>query len=736
MSDIAKRYIGIVKSHDHIKNKAGIINNPEIGDVFFHEKNVAFLKRRYYPISIQNLVVIYSIKESEKEREKIEAVNIKKISEEGEWSLIIDYIILNLLLSETDSNVRLIINSLLTEIYSFYHGWLFNGRFNLDSFFYIYANHLKLIIPNTPDEKSILKYLNVGEKIFEKSIEKIEFYYWENFSLARCFQLWLDGKLKNIEQKTLSLQYIEAEDSLKDKIIERCSINELVLLLNGVICILEKFTTDRYLLSLENLQSIENKLGESFKSIVIKELFHICNDSCKLNLWINNYVDVFDFNSYKNMLFKATPEIQKLFIRKILYYIYLKKIELSIEDVLSISHIPNLDISFKTLLLFIGKLKDAKAFNSKETEESLYKLILNHISENKETGLIDITYFFDKCEGRCIVSQNQDLKRDVDNRPKFRNICDGRKALDKQTKQPILSQKEQKEFWWCENRPCFSPARKVHYENWMEYNIVDFLSILKIEYSEIHFEKALSLINKTSRFWEHLKCHNCSQFLTPQKQSNYAFHGITTYYCCNPDCIEKEKIIYLSHCLNGQCEMIIDSRNTTKCENGWYICNFCFACCTSRNLENRKRIIEYIGKEVYQGGIIGHKELNIISCPKCSGTINLIKNNPEYERVLDWLINNSDKSKRILKSGIRSDGKRWFIIGRNQDTSEQFRINIGKFVAIGFEAPNFNKESDRQLIAEPKHKQNSLRCESCQYTIDLEMKDSDQIRIVKKYHSL
>lgn len=734
MSDTTKRYIGIVKFHDYIKGKFGFINSPEVGEIYFNERNIC--QESPYQSSIEKRIVVFSISESNRKDKKLEAIHIKTISEENNWNFTISYFLSKLSPSTNYSTDTLLSKNLLSEIET-YNVWCRTDE-STTPYCQLYFDYLDPIFVSLPSNiKSLINLLNIGKKLFGNVTKRIESYFLNNLPINLISEFWKKDLFTEISPEILFQIYSYDDNIKKFETLSKCSNSQLEQILEKMVYSIN----DKELLSIkEYLQFIKNKLG-SFNEQIENHLFHICDDSSKLNFWINGVIEKLDFLLYKQYLSNEPFENQKIFIRKVLNYIESNKVFVSIDEILSLTETSKLDISIKTLLLVISKLKEANTFNSKEVEKSMYDLISNHFSQ-KNIDLKYISDFFANCEGRCYATKMSDnsyqLNRNTQAKPKFRFICDGRKAYNGKTGEAILSTVEKLEFWWCENHPCFSPSRmrkESTQRDWNDYNIHDFLSILKVHYSDIHLEIILNLINKINRFIEHLKCRNCGCLLLPRGRSNYAFHGLSQFYCGNKSCEETEMNVYLSHCLNASCEIIIDSRDSVKCENGWYICNNCLACCNSDRLKKRKLVTETINNNEYKGAIIGHKDLKIISCPKCSKTISILKLIEEYQRVLKWLIEHADSSNRILRSGTRKkDGKRWFMIKRNNDTEEQFEILIEKFRKVGFEAPSFKKNVVKQLIAEPEELINILRCDNCHYKLEFDKIDKERKISIKKYH--
>jgi hypothetical protein len=347
-----------------------------------------------------------------------------------------------------------------------------------------------------------------------------------------------------------------------------------------------------------------------------------------------------------------------------------------------------------------------------------------------------------------VTTRNVSYNRNEHNKAKNHTICDGRKAVNKATREPLLSD-EKVEYWWCANQKCFKPSRELHAStDWEKYSLLDFLTILKVDFNEADLEIYLNIINKANRFLKHLICRECNHILYPKGKTQYAFYGVSNFSCKTESCSEQGKEIYLSHCLNGYCEMEIDSRDCVKCKPpeldaescGWYVCNFCHSCCNGQQLERRKWVYDNILHKEYKCHIKGHRDLGIVSCNKCGDSMESNEMNfTEYERILDWFITNKDISERIHKSGKNKLDKWWFVIKKGNDSYESFREKLNKYYQLGFQIPDFEKDKDLQLISEPidfkKHNGDILTCRSCGNILDLSS-DLERARAVKQFHNV
>jgi cold shock CspA family protein len=212
--------------------------------------------------------------------------------------------------------------------------------------------------------------------------------------------------------------------------------------------------------------------------------------------------------------------------------------------------------------------------------------------------------------------------------PKGTIFCDGRLANNEHTTY-------KKAFWWCAGKECFENCETTHSkEDWKKYTLLDFIRILGFDIDEHKetpkafipkgkFYQFISLINRFSRLLEKMYCEECEDILFPVETSHIAAHTVVKFCCKNKSCSKHEKVVYLNHCMNGQCNSIIDSRVSKKCSNGLYICNNCGSCCSHNMLLRRKNNLEktnsYIHPQLIQcvNNKLGHLERAEYFCYKC-----------------------------------------------------------------------------------------------------------------------
>jgi hypothetical protein len=143
-------------------------------------------------------------------------------------------------------------------------------------------------------------------------------------------------------------------------------------------------------------------------------------------------------------------------------------------------------------------------------------------------------------------------------------------------------------FFWCCNSPCYAPMQTDHISlEWEKYSLRDFIKILNINFDNDKYYRFVSLLNRAHRLLQKLKCHSCNSVLRDSRTSEFAFYRVTSFYCINNECSEFHNVVYLNHCFNWKCQNIIDSRISSTCPNGWYICDLCNSCCSQKKIDFR-----------------------------------------------------------------------------------------------------------------------------------------------------
>jgi|GEM_PF-742453 len=592
------------------------------------------------------------------------------------------------------------------------------------------------------------------------------------FNGMERIQLWIQNFDNEIPIESI-LQEIDRLDMiLVDQLLSKARPNEATKVIEGLVFgHWETISTDHALRILDSgKRSIINE-GDNLPKEIIDRVYQLSTIPVRIQLWLLEFHDILDFHSYKPYIITLPTIAQQEFLKKVLNHIHIEKVEISVKDFTALNVMDyttakiaegvdgsSLDYSISILLNCIRDLHlQVQIRNNYDLKNRLFEIILNQIKDPKD--ILQIQGFFDECEGRASLGKRYynevdgkmvakfPIERDKEKTPPHHIVCDGRQATEKETGKPVLDEYSGLEYWWCANQKCFEPSRNFkHPTNWRNYSIQDFLSVLKVEYKDSDLEVYLSLINKTNRFLEHLKCRVCEHILYPVGQSNYAVHGVNHFNCVNEGCEQIGKEVYLTHCLNGRCDGTIDSRDAVRCKPegydqetcGWYVCNDCHACCSTEKIEGRKYIASKFNRSEYKCHPTGHRNQGIISCNKCGHAMTTYQPQPEeYNRFLKWFIEHKNSSTLIVKHGENKFEKWWFRLKAKDGDVQSFYEKLLKYKRVGFNVPNLVEGNEYQMIAEPikfgKERINELECENCGHTVDFN-EFHEKRAIMKGYH--
>ena len=190
-------------------------------------------------------------------------------------------------------------------------------------------------------------------------------------------------------------------------------------------------------------------------------------------------------------------------------------------------------------------------------------------------------------------------------------------------------------YFWCLGKECFKNALvevTLHEtSDWNKYNIFHFAEILdypKVQKTNAGYEvdevmrRFISVVNKSIKKFKQLKCRSCGHIMFPERNRKGNFNRYNYYCCSNPRCTEFEKSVYLNYCFKCKKELI-DSRDTKRCPNGWYICPNpdCLSCCSDEQYERiaQKYVLakKPIPVNIQRGIGYGHNDKGLFYCPKC-----------------------------------------------------------------------------------------------------------------------
>ena len=200
-------------------------------------------------------------------------------------------------------------------------------------------------------------------------------------------------------------------------------------------------------------------------------------------------------------------------------------------------------------------------------------------------------------------------------------------------------------YFWCRGKECFHNNlgnQTLEEENkWWKYSLYHLVEI--IGYPKLHKKDAgyepddavrtfIAIVNKVMQKFKRLKCRGCGHLMFANKSRG--FNRYNYFSCVNPLCPEHGKSIYLNYCF--KCKRgLIDSRDTKRCPNNWYICPDCLACCDDSMYARQVQLYILANKPVPDklNAMLGqgHNDKNIFFCPDCGCQILITKDEHDNE---------------------------------------------------------------------------------------------------------
>ncbi len=384
--------------------------------------------------------------------------------------------------------------------------------------------------------------------------------------------------------------------------------------------------------------------------------------------------------------------------------------------------------------------KEIRLYDLFENCPGRMERLYNHLSGKFEYRRVEKSVYLEFCEGRIYKRKEADFLDDQE----MRTVQDEGQTL-------VL---EKKTCWWCRNKRCYLDAR--HLDKSLPANVTfkDYLDLLEYPVDWETYKNILGYFNQYNRLQEKMKCRCCGEYMglldragNEIPYSNFAYRRVSRFSCANPDCAEPDENVYLTHCLNKDCLNIVDSRVSAKCEPqglerqkfGWYICDYCLACCSSEKLEQRNRRLIEVG-QLPNCHLEGHWDRGEICCPKCGHLLNFHipkgLNAPFAKMVVDWFdsLGVDANNGPILSKGKReSDGSFWYrfkysslshLLRGIDQTVESYMRHLMKY---GFHVPDIENETFTPnqfgiLISTPTGniKEGYLTFNQCDYRLDFQ----------------
>ncbi len=205
------------------------------------------------------------------------------------------------------------------------------------------------------------------------------------------------------------------------------------------------------------------------------------------------------------------------------------------------------------------------------------------------------------------------------------------------------------EFFWCRGQECFrnclSSQVLANCNTWKTYTLLHLSEIIgfqMIERKDVLYEtkevvsRFISAANKARQKYKKLKCRECGHLIFNSQTRGSDFNQFNYFECLNPNCSQYRQSVYVNFCFRCK-KGLIDSRDTQRCPNNWYICPSCLSCCDDQQYErkaqkyklNGQRVPDRIQRIIDNG--MGHNNHGLFFCCKCGGKIERIESdNEEY----------------------------------------------------------------------------------------------------------
>lgn len=193
-------------------------------------------------------------------------------------------------------------------------------------------------------------------------------------------------------------------------------------------------------------------------------------------------------------------------------------------------------------------------------------------------------------------------------------------------------------FFWCRGKECFhnnladqTLAEQNDWHHYSLYHMVEIIGFPKLHMTPGGYEPDnvvrvfIAVTNRVMQKIKSLKCRGCGHLMFTDKSGR--FNSNNYYSCINPICPETRIPVYLNYCYKCK-KGLIDSRDTKRCPNGWYICPTCLACCDDELYERqaqRYRIVNSpVPERIARMLGHGHNDKGEYFCPDCGGPIEFV----------------------------------------------------------------------------------------------------------------
>lgn len=382
-------------------------------------------------------------------------------------------------------------------------------------------------------------------------------------------------------------------------------------------CIQSVLKSNRLPYTMELFNTIRN-IYNGIDSDSVVDLFHIIENSnlfnhCSGYSYISRYEINYDKDGFKST-FDFDGYNEHSADKKSHWYRIRGTIRVNQKDLSSILTL-NYDKDSKDVISLLKRMISRREYD-KERREWFFPAgtmndvvcFLREATKHKQFFEIEL---YDKKQNSLPTWRSVVMRHSSDKRFCF---CEGKKW-----NYPYLG-----DCYWCNGHACFCDgiAMQNSYKNYSLFDIINIIGgnslsqqTMQVVYSA--YNRLVDLIEH-----KHLFCKSCEQTLEPKSEKGYNARRVIWFRCANTQCDQYQKDIYLNHCFQNNCGNIIDSRETMRCSNGFYICSECGACCAESQYERKKNA--NIPLNPYISDLIEYRKMHldggdrpIFFCHKC-----------------------------------------------------------------------------------------------------------------------
>ncbi|MFA7419152.1 MAG: hypothetical protein WCZ90_05640 [Melioribacteraceae bacterium] len=339
--------------------------------------------------------------------------------------------------------------------------------------------------------------------------------------------------------------------------------------------------------------------NEQYTSLLKKIYLSSENSELKSKIELLSFLTKSDYfpndTTFLESLSFINSFFQQLVIKRIAFYYHLQKI--SYEKVVKLLN----SLQWNDLSAMLLKSFIVSKPNSKEEALELLSItfqehlcLINKIDELNDSfeNLFTISSIVKLCNGRKSyvkkLWENETLKRYYVTKSNFsigeklEKFCEGRFWKKEELFDSIENMPFVADIFWCRGNICFGVNSTSDINLLpMDWTLNEISQVFSFNLDCLVKSYIAGWANRMNEIVERLKCRECNSIMRPRPFDPVTLGHYATplFYCLNINCKNYDKNVRFTHCLNGKCGEVLDSRDLKTCSNGWLICSSCNTCC-------------------------------------------------------------------------------------------------------------------------------------------------------------